>query len=83
MSVEGTQFALVYRGQAQRVHTPHLGRYNVSNHLAAAGLCLAGGLDLEAVAAGLSSLKAIPGRLEKPTPADPTSPPAYAGWSTR
>lgn len=65
MSVDGTQFALAYRGQTQRVHTPLLGRYNVSNHLAAAGLCLASGMDLQAVATGLSSLKAIPGRLEK------------------
>jgi UDP-N-acetylmuramoyl-L-alanyl-D-glutamate--2,6-diaminopimelate ligase len=36
----------------------------VANHLAAAGLCLATGLDLDTVAAGLSSLEVIPGRLE-------------------
>ena len=45
--------------------TPLLGRYNVANHLAAAGLCLGAGLDLGTVAAGLSSLKGVPGRLEK------------------
>ena len=42
-----------------------LGRFNVANHLAAAGLCLAAGLDLKTVARGLSALDAIPGRLEK------------------
>jgi UDP-N-acetylmuramoyl-L-alanyl-D-glutamate--2,6-diaminopimelate ligase len=61
----GTAFTLRYRGQSIRVKTPLLGRFNVANHLAAAGLCLAAGLDLETVARGLSALNAIPGRLEK------------------
>ncbi len=65
MTVEGTRFTLEYGGRTARVKTPLLGRYNVANHLAAAGLCLGAGLDLEAVAAGLSSLKGVPGRLEK------------------
>jgi UDP-N-acetylmuramoyl-L-alanyl-D-glutamate--2,6-diaminopimelate ligase len=42
-----------------------LGLYNVSNCLAAAGLCLAAGFDLETCATGLSVLETIPGRLEK------------------
>jgi UDP-N-acetylmuramoyl-L-alanyl-D-glutamate--2,6-diaminopimelate ligase len=33
--------------------------------LAAGGLCLAAGLDLETIAAGLSAVQTIPGRLEK------------------
>jgi UDP-N-acetylmuramoyl-L-alanyl-D-glutamate--2,6-diaminopimelate ligase len=65
MTVEGTKFTLEYGGRRARVKTPLLGRYNVANHLAAAGLCLGAGLDLETVAAGLSSLKGVPGRLEK------------------
>jgi UDP-N-acetylmuramoyl-L-alanyl-D-glutamate--2,6-diaminopimelate ligase len=65
MTVEGTKFVLEYRDRKERVNTPLLGRYNVANHLAAAGLCLGAGLDLGAVAAGLSSLKGVPGRLEK------------------
>ena len=65
MTVEGTRFTLEYRGRKERVKTPLLGRYNVANHLAAAGLCLAAGLDLPTVAAGLSALKGVPGRLEK------------------
>jgi UDP-N-acetylmuramoyl-L-alanyl-D-glutamate--2,6-diaminopimelate ligase len=65
MTVDGARFMLEYQGKKARVTTPLLGAYNVANHLAAAGLCLAVGLDLPTVAAGLSSLKAIPGRLEK------------------
>ncbi len=74
MDINGTVFTLdchrvnsKLRTQDSKliVRTPLLGRYNVSNHLAAAGLCLAAGLDLETVAAGLSALRAIPGRLEK------------------
>ena len=60
----GTAFTLSYQGQSIRIKTPLLGRFNVANHLAAAGLCLAAGLDLKTVARGLSSLDAIPGRLE-------------------
>jgi UDP-N-acetylmuramoyl-L-alanyl-D-glutamate--2,6-diaminopimelate ligase len=65
MDVGGTVFALDYTGRSSIVRTPLLGLYNVSNCLAAAGLCLAAGFDLDTVAAGLSALKGIPGRLEK------------------
>jgi UDP-N-acetylmuramoyl-L-alanyl-D-glutamate--2,6-diaminopimelate ligase len=47
------------------VKTALLGWHNVSNSLAAAGLCLAAGFDLEIIAAGLSALETVPGRLEK------------------
>ena len=65
MDTTGTIFALEYAGQSSIVRTPLLGLYNVSNCLAAAGLCLVAGFGLETVAAGLSALKTIPGRLEK------------------
>ncbi|MHC4213831.1 MAG: UDP-N-acetylmuramoyl-L-alanyl-D-glutamate--2,6-diaminopimelate ligase [Planctomycetota bacterium] len=65
MNTSGTTFDLEYQGQRQKVTTPLLGKHNVSNHLAAAGLCLAAGLDLKTIAAGLSALASIPGRLEK------------------
>jgi UDP-N-acetylmuramoyl-L-alanyl-D-glutamate--2,6-diaminopimelate ligase len=68
MNVSGTNFVLEYSGQTSVVKTPLLGRYNISNHLAAAGLCLAAGFDLETIAAGLSTLEAVPGRLEKLAP---------------
>jgi len=69
MDITGTVFTLKTRetGDERRatITTPLLGQYNVSNHLAAAGLCLAAGFDLDTIAAGLSALKTIPGRLEK------------------
>lgn len=70
MTTAGTRLRLEYAGHSAVVTTPLLGRYNVANHLAAAGLCLATGLDLSTVAAGLSALKIIPGRLEKVGDAD-------------
>jgi UDP-N-acetylmuramoyl-L-alanyl-D-glutamate--2,6-diaminopimelate ligase len=68
MDISGTAFAVQYSGESSIVKTPLLGRYNVSNHLAAAGLCLAAGFDLETIADGLSALRAILGRLEKLSP---------------
>ena len=65
MDITGTVFALEYAGQSSIVRTPLLGLYNVRNCLAAAGLCLAAGFDVETIAAGLSALNTIPGRLEK------------------
>jgi len=65
MNISGTAFVLEYAGQRQKVSTPLPGRYNVTNSLAAAGLCLVAGLDLKTIAAGLSALQTIPGRLEK------------------
>jgi UDP-N-acetylmuramoyl-L-alanyl-D-glutamate--2,6-diaminopimelate ligase len=68
MGMAGTVFTLEHAGQFSIVKTPLLGLYNVSNCLAAAGLCLAAGFDLDTVAAGLSALKGVPGRLEKIEP---------------
>ena len=65
MDISGTVFIMEYAGQTQKVNTLLLGLYNVSNSLAAAGLCLAAGFDLQTIAAGLSALQTIPGRLEK------------------
>jgi len=65
MDITGTVFTLKYAGQSSVVKTPLPGLYNVSNCLAAAGLCLAVGFDAGTIAAGLSVLKTIPGRLEK------------------
>jgi UDP-N-acetylmuramoyl-L-alanyl-D-glutamate--2,6-diaminopimelate ligase len=65
MDTGGTVFNMEYAGQSAIVTTPLLGLYNVSNCLAAAGLCLVAGCDLETITAGLSALKTIPGRLEK------------------
>jgi len=65
MDINRTIFTLEYAGESRKVVSALLGRFNVSNHLAAAGLCLAAGFDLHSIATGLSALRTIPGRLEK------------------
>jgi UDP-N-acetylmuramoyl-L-alanyl-D-glutamate--2,6-diaminopimelate ligase len=65
MDINETVFTLRYTDESSKVKTPLLGLHNVSNHLAAAGLCLAAGFDLETISSGLSTLQGVPGRLEK------------------
>jgi len=65
MDISGTTFVLEHNGRKQKIKTALPGRYNVSNHLAAAGLCLAVGFDLQSIAAGLGRLELVPGRLER------------------
>ncbi len=65
MDINGTVFTLEHAGKKQKVKSALIGRHNVYNHLAAAGLCLAAGFDLNTIAEGLAKLKTIPGRLEK------------------
>jgi len=65
MDAQGTCYSLEYQGQSVEIRSPLLGRYNVSNQLAAAGLCLAAGLDLTTIARGLAQLKTVPGRVER------------------
>ncbi len=64
MDINGTKFGLEYAGRKKIVKTSLVGEHNVSNHLAAAGLCIAAGFDLGAIAAGLAALESVPGRLE-------------------
>jgi len=74
MDMSGTRFSILdtkcstsieHRASSIEVNTTLLGLYNVSNCLAAAGLCLAAGFDLQTIAVGISSLQQVPGRLEK------------------
>ncbi len=65
MDISGTVFDLNFRGRIIRIETPLIGRHNMSNHLAAAGLTIACGFDLKTVAEGLSKLGKVPGRLQK------------------
>jgi len=67
----GNEFVLVDRraGQVRRsvpIRSPLVGRFNVDNALVAGGMALAGGLELDAVVAGISALDVVvPGRLER------------------
>ena len=60
---DGTEFRLIWRGEAAAVRTPLLGRHSVFTALAAAAVALAHGYALAEVAAALGTLKAPPGRL--------------------
>ena len=71
MDIAGTVYDLNLFGKKVRVQTPLIGRHNISNHLAAAGLVYACGFTPAQIAAGLSKLAKVPGRLEKvPSSAD-------------
>jgi len=53
-------------GPALQVHTPMVGIYNVSNSLAALGVCVVGlGVPAEQAVAALATLPGVPGRMEK------------------
>lgn len=64
IDMHGMVFSIEFDRLRCQVRTPMPGLHNVSNHLAAAGLCLAAGFDLPTVARGLTALKSVPGRLE-------------------
>ncbi len=63
-SREGCQFLLRYRLDEVAVRLPLIGRHNVANGLAAAAAGVHFGLSLPDIAAGLSSMEVVPGRLE-------------------
>ncbi len=61
----GNSFRLVTPYGSADVRSPLVGRFNASNALAAAATALVAGLDVEAVAAGLSAPLVVPGRMER------------------
>ncbi|MGA7097294.1 MAG: UDP-N-acetylmuramoyl-L-alanyl-D-glutamate--2,6-diaminopimelate ligase [Acidimicrobiia bacterium] len=72
-SLSGTRFDLITPDGEIEVHSPLVGSFNVENCLVAVACCLALGLSLETVAAGLSSLAPVPGRFERvSTTSEPT-----------
>jgi len=66
LDADGASFGIVDRARRREltVTTRLVGRHNVSNALAAAGLGLAAGVRPEAVETGLSALASVPGRLQ-------------------
>ena len=64
-SPAGNTFRLVSPYGSAAVRSPLVGRFNAANALAAAATALAAGLDVEAVAAGLSAPVVVPGRMER------------------
>lgn len=61
---DGSKFMMVGDGRIARVNLKIPGDFSVSNAMAAGVCCLALGLDMEAVAAGLSSCPGVVGRIE-------------------
>jgi len=62
---DGLHFEVVYAGQRQAMDSPVVGRINVSNILAAAGVGLSYGMDLAAIAEGVRTCPPVPGRFER------------------
>jgi len=65
LSLDGTRFHVDSPAGSYEMKTPLLGRFNVSNLLAAFGASLALGIPPETAIAGLVSLPGVPGRLER------------------
>jgi len=64
-TIEGTLYRLRIDGRDLVLHNALVGRHNVYNAMAAAGLALAAGAPPDAVAAGLATVRNIPGRLQR------------------
>ncbi|TAK39695.1 MAG: UDP-N-acetylmuramoyl-L-alanyl-D-glutamate--2,6-diaminopimelate ligase [Lysobacteraceae bacterium] len=62
---EGIAFDLVLGDEHRNVHSPLLGRFNIDNLLAVAGVLHALGHDADAIAAVLPQLQPIPGRMNR------------------
>ncbi|WP_438433758.1 UDP-N-acetylmuramoyl-L-alanyl-D-glutamate--2,6-diaminopimelate ligase [Gorillibacterium sp. sgz500922] len=64
LTPRGTAFILATDAGEIAVELQLIGKFNVSNALAAAGAALAEGLSLEEIRRGLSALASVPGRME-------------------
>ena len=60
----GTAFRIAYQGRRAAIRTSLLGDFNVYNMLAALGVCLSMGIDLEALEVASPSLTGAAGRIE-------------------
>ena len=64
MDANRTCYELTFEGQTRPVKTTLIGKHNISNQLAAAGLCFAVGIDIDIVAKGIEQTVSVPGRLD-------------------
>jgi len=65
LNFKNTQLRLVWPGGAVELESPFIGRYNVSNLLAAFAACYALGRDPQVIAPRLKSFAGVPGRMER------------------
>jgi UDP-N-acetylmuramoyl-L-alanyl-D-glutamate--2,6-diaminopimelate ligase len=63
--MHGLAFTVITPGGSIELASPLVGRHNVYNILTAVGIGAALGLSGEAIAAGVGSMQAVPGRMEK------------------
>lgn len=68
---DGSDFRLRVGLESIDVHTPLIGRHNVSNSLAAATAALHFGIPLNEIAEGIDALEIVPGRLERVSDGQP------------
>jgi UDP-N-acetylmuramoyl-L-alanyl-D-glutamate--2,6-diaminopimelate ligase len=61
----GTKCKIKYRGEEHPVSSPLIGRFNVSNILAAYATCASLGVSSQDISRGMSVLKAVRGRFEQ------------------
>jgi UDP-N-acetylmuramyl-tripeptide synthetase len=59
-----SRFTLIIEGREADVCTPLVGAFNLSNMLAAAGCAWSMGMEVEAIAAALGTMRQVPGRFE-------------------
>jgi UDP-N-acetylmuramoyl-L-alanyl-D-glutamate--2,6-diaminopimelate ligase len=64
-AVGGTLYRMQIEGRELALENALVGRHNVYNAMAAAGLARAAGVELDAIAAGLGALRSVPGRLQR------------------
>ncbi len=65
MGLRGCRFELDILGQKRMVSCPLIGRHNISNVLAAAGLAKAAGVDIDTIVRAVGVFSGVPGRLER------------------
>ena len=65
LSIAQTTYTLCAPSGFCNVHTPLVGKFNVSNALGAAAVCLSLGTSLEAIREGLATFTAAPGRFDR------------------
>lgn len=64
-SLKGSQILLRVGQESVEIQTSLIGRFNVSNILAAVGATSQMGISLELIKSGIENLKAVPGRMER------------------
>jgi UDP-N-acetylmuramoyl-L-alanyl-D-glutamate--2,6-diaminopimelate ligase len=62
---DGLRFDLIYDGARQPIESGLIGRFNVMNILAAAGVGISYGIDLDTIARGIAACRSVPGRFER------------------